>query len=86
MRARSWHRRSLGGEHRSALAQGLRELDGLRRRVRPAREHLVGELNGRRGEHLVCETNRESSRLGFITALRRPQKLGPSAVQSLWSR
>jgi hypothetical protein len=66
-RARLWHRRQLGGDHRRALAQSLGKLDGLRGRVRPAGEHFVRELDSRRRENLVRQPHRESPRLAFVT-------------------
>jgi hypothetical protein len=45
--------------------------------VRSAGEHFVRELDRRRGENLVRQPHRESSRLAFITALGRSKELGP---------
>jgi hypothetical protein len=59
------------------MTESLRKRDGFRRRVRSARKHFVGELDGRRRENLVRKLDRERPRLGLVTPLRRPKQLAP---------
>ncbi len=57
-----------------AFEELLGELDGLRRGVLAAREHLVGKVDRRRPENLVREPHGECARLGLVAVIDRVEQ------------